>query len=283
MKRTLKLLFFIVMISVFMLLLMTLKVNAESTNIYLSETELTVSLNSIRFLTCKNTNGEKVVWASSNSNVATVDDGVVTGVGVGATKITATVGEQTATCDVTVVYADLTIMTNEGDYLSSTNLVMKEHPTEKLTVKIRDGRYEEVNDATVTWKSSNTNVVTVDNTGKITAVNVGTATITAEVAGVSDTCEVKVIAAPEFTDFSNAKYELLFDTATDLKISGIVPKDNIKNTYYYVITSDNTKPAIPINKNGSIDSLSESVEYFIVNTDENYIYDINIDKYVEID
>ena len=41
-------------------------------------------------------------WSSSDSNVVTVDDGVVTVVGLGTATITATCGEQAATCTVTV-------------------------------------------------------------------------------------------------------------------------------------------------------------------------------------
>ncbi len=50
----------------------------------------------------KGANGT-VVWASSNSTVATVKDGVVKGITLGTANITATVGAFTATCAVTVV------------------------------------------------------------------------------------------------------------------------------------------------------------------------------------
>lgn len=43
-----------------------------------------------------------ISWSSSNTSVATVADGVVTTVGLGAATITASCGEQTATCAVTV-------------------------------------------------------------------------------------------------------------------------------------------------------------------------------------
>lgn len=50
----------------------------------------------------KGANGT-VVWATSNSAVATVKDGVVKGITLGTANITATVGTFTATCAVTVV------------------------------------------------------------------------------------------------------------------------------------------------------------------------------------
>ena len=49
---------------------------------------------------------------------------------------------------------------------------------------------------TVTWTSSNTAVATVDNTGKVTAVATGTATITAKAGSKSATCVVTVENAP---------------------------------------------------------------------------------------
>ena len=46
-------------------------------------------------------------------------------------------------------------------------------------------------DKTVTWESSNTNVATVEN-GKIIAVGVGSATITAKSGNVQAVCTVRV-------------------------------------------------------------------------------------------
>lgn len=283
MKKMLKLLILIISISILMLLVMTTSVRAESESFSLSETNVTISLNSHKYLYYSNANGASVVWTSSDSDVATVDNsGTVTAVGIGTVTITATAGEQRATCQITVVYNGIEIRTNEDEYVSTVNLVMREHPNQTLKAKVTDLQLEEVINPAVTWKSSDTSVVTVDNSGKISAVSTGTVTITAEAAGVSDTCEVKVFAAPEFTDFSNAKYELLFDIDTDLKISGITPKDDEKNRYYYIITSSSTKPTIPIDESGSIDLYSDSIEYLIVNTEENYIYDRDIDKFVEL-
>ncbi len=49
---------------------------------------------------------------------------------------------------------------------------------------------------TITWKSSNTAVATVDTAGKVTAVATGTAIITATAGSKSATCNVTVEAAP---------------------------------------------------------------------------------------
>lgn len=51
---------------------------------------------------------DKVVWSSENDSIATVENGVVTAVGQGETTITATCGNQTASCKVIVNKAFLT-------------------------------------------------------------------------------------------------------------------------------------------------------------------------------
>ncbi|KZL94162.1 Ig-like domain-containing protein [Clostridium magnum] len=51
-----------------------------------------------------NTTTEAVIWTSSNLNVATVNNGVITAVGVGTAIITATTldGNKSDSCSVTV-------------------------------------------------------------------------------------------------------------------------------------------------------------------------------------
>lgn len=137
-------------------------------------------------------------------------------------------------------------------------------------------------DAVVTWKSSDTNVATIDKNGKITAVSVGKATITAEAGGVSETCEVNVLEAPQFTDFSNAKCELLFDINTNLKITDVIPNDNKGNQYYYIITPTNSKPTLTIRSNGNVDPTSENIHFMNINSNDNYIYAKDLDKYSEL-
>lgn len=56
-------------------------------------------------VTPSNATDPTVVWTSSNDNVATVSNGVVTGIGLGITTITAKAGEKTATCNIEVVSA----------------------------------------------------------------------------------------------------------------------------------------------------------------------------------
>lgn len=285
MKKNIRKKILILIIFTLILIGMSTIIKAEDTSFSLDQTTLSVKLNTSQYLYSKNKpSGETVTWTSSNPKVATVDNnGTVKGVSTGNATITATAGNQTTTCKVSVIYGDLTVKGNSISLFDTINLVLGEHPTETLKATVKDGKYEVVNNATVTWTSSNTSVAKVDSTGKVTAISAGKTNITASVAGQSATREVEVFAAPAFTDFSNAKYELLFDTSTDLKISGIKPKDNMKNNYYYIITSTNTKPNITIGKSGNIDfEKSKDVKNLNVNAKGNYIYSRNLDKYVEL-
>ena len=83
---------------------------AESITLNKSELTLTVGGNETLTATVTPTDTtDTVVWSSESDAVATVDShGNVNAVGVGETKITATAGEQKATCEVTVEAAPCT-------------------------------------------------------------------------------------------------------------------------------------------------------------------------------
>lgn len=51
---------------------------------------------------------DSISWATSNSNVVTVDGGVLSAVGIGTATITATCGSFSASCEITVTASELT-------------------------------------------------------------------------------------------------------------------------------------------------------------------------------
>lgn len=238
----------IVLSTILLLLALSSKVNSE-TNFSLEKDNYDIRLNGTTYIYYSGGTGE-ITWTSQDPSIATVEDGAVKGLKIGETTITAKRGDETASCQVKVIYNSIKIGGNQGASVSKVNLVLNEHDSETLYATVTDYAYENVNDAVVNWKSSDNSVVTIDaSSGKMKALKSGTSTITAEVAGASDTCEVTVFDAPAFTDFKNAKYETsLNDYTESLVISGVTPKDTIKNNYYYIITSSNNKPEIVTNK-----------------------------------
>ena len=126
-----------------------------------------------------------VFWLTSNEKVATVDDnGKVTAVGSGEAKITATAGGKYASCTVkvTVLVTGITLDKSELSMRVGDNPVT-------LVAKVTP---EGATDKTVTWRSSNEKVATVDANGKVTSVGNGTATITATAGGKTATCKLSV-------------------------------------------------------------------------------------------
>ncbi len=124
---------------------------------------------------------EDVVWTSNNEDAATVVDGVVTAVGKGVATITATAGELSASCVVTVNRPKATAIA-----LNAEALTLRVGNTAELTVSaIPEG--SEYGD--VVWSTSNDKVATVEN-GVVTAVGKGQATITATAGELSASCVV---------------------------------------------------------------------------------------------
>lgn len=133
---------------------------------------------------------KNVTWSSSNSEVATVDNGVVTAVSAGEAIITVTTedGAKTATCKVTVNAPQTVPVT--GVTLDKAELTLEKGSTGTLKATVEP---QNATNNTVTWSSSNPEFVTVAN-GTVTAVSAGTATITVTTADGNHkaTCAVTV-------------------------------------------------------------------------------------------
>lgn len=79
----------------------------------ISKSEVSIKVEETVTLTATSPDGSEITWSSSNPAVASVgNDGTVTGVSVGEAVITATAGEKSATCKVTVAAKEY----KDGDY-----------------------------------------------------------------------------------------------------------------------------------------------------------------------
>lgn len=165
-------------------------VTTSVTGISLSPTALTLEWGKTSSLTATisptNATNKTVHWSTSNSSVATVDNGVVKGVSAGTATITAMAedGGYKATCAVTVKVSPT------GVKLNTSSATLNVGKTTTLTSTISPSNATNKN---VTWSSSNTAVATVSG-GKVTAVANGTATITCKTAdgGYTAACTVTV-------------------------------------------------------------------------------------------
>ena len=141
------------------------RVTVEKTTVTLSKTTISMENGTEATLSATVSTGHDVVWRSSSSATVSVDeDGVIT-----------------AKCKVTVRRPTLS--------LSPTKLSLYPDDTYVLSARCSSNR-------PLTWRSSSSATVGVDENGRIYAYKKGTATITVKVDGVSRTCKVTVKAAP---------------------------------------------------------------------------------------
>ena len=163
-------------------------------------------------------------WTSSNTDVATVSEGNIKAIREGTATLTATSrdGGRTATCKVTVTSP---IVHVQSISLKTTSLTMR--PGDKTTVYAVYNP-SNVTDKVLTWTSSNTDVATVSE-GNVTAVGVGTATITAKSrdGGKTATCKVTV---------SDGTVKL---ESISLKTTSLSMKKGDKTTVYAVYNPSN--------------------------------------------
>ena len=129
-----------------------------------------------------------VEWTTSDRRVASVDEnGVIIGVAKGKATITCTAKDgsgKKATCAVTVKIPVYSITLNRAAATMTKGKVFQLKAT--IEPSLADNK-------AVTWKSSNTAVVTVDSTGRMTGVGKGTAVVTCTAkdgSGVKATCKV---------------------------------------------------------------------------------------------
>ena len=129
-----------------------------------------------------------VTWSSDNPDVATVDDvGKITALSAGTATITVTTvdGSFTASCVVTVT------IPVTGVTLDKETLTINKGESVSLIVTVLPA---DATNKSVTWNSDKPKIAKVDNTGKITALSVGKATITVTTkeGGFTATCAVTV-------------------------------------------------------------------------------------------
>ena len=131
----------------------------------------------------------EVDWESDNLNVATVDEkGLITAISHETCQIIATLGEASATCQVTV---ETPVIEAEQIIMNFDSVKLNIGKTLQLEATVLP---ENTTDKTLIWSSSDESVASVSETGLVFAVTVGTATITATCREVSANCEITVIS-----------------------------------------------------------------------------------------
>ncbi len=163
------------------------------TGITVNKTSMTITVGSTDQLAAtvepSNATDPGVSWASDTEGVAAVDEtGLVTAISEGTATITVTTtdGGHTATCEVTATTDTIPVT---GVFLNKSSTTITIGSTDQLAATVEPSN---ATDPGVSWASDTEGVAAVDETGLVTAISEGTATITVTTTdgGHTATCEV---------------------------------------------------------------------------------------------
>ncbi len=213
----------------------------------------------------ENASDKTLRWRSSNQSVATVsDDGTVTAVGEGTATITVTpTSGSPKTCVVTV-----TVVRPDSLTLSELPETIVEGDTFDLTYTFTPA---EAYTEGVEWTSSDETVATVDETGKVTTLAAGTATITLTLKDGSEnpkTASAEVVVDP----YIHAESVTLDQTLLELEagdtvqlIATVLPEDAMNKNVTW--TSD-AESFATVDENGLVTAITPGTAVITVTTED---------------
>jgi uncharacterized protein YjdB len=142
--------------------------------------------------------GRSITWSSASPTIASVDpSGLIAAIAPGTATITATSEGQSGTSAVTVVAAQVPVATVA---VTPASPVVVAGSTAQLTATATDANANVLTGRSVVWSSSAPTIATVDaNTGLVSGIAAGTATITATSEGQSGTAVITVTPPPVAT------------------------------------------------------------------------------------
>ena len=171
----------------------------------------TETINAI--ITPENATRKAITWTSSDTNVATVTNGVVKGISAGTAIITATTkdGNFTDTCEVTVTQNAVT-----GIRISEKLIDLGMENKKQITATVMP---DDATDKSVEWTSENPEIATVSDNGTITGKSYGRTVITATTTdgGYTAKCVVRVKPIDVF-DATGSNEFVLSNTDSETKL-----------------------------------------------------------------
>lgn len=182
-----------------------------------------------------NSKNKKVSWSSSNLDVVEVDEnGKLTAIAPGTAIITVTTDEggYMSTCAITVSKAKVKVT---GISLDRTFITLDKGNSTQLMAGVLPVN---ANNNKINWTSSNSNIVTVDENGKLTAVGFGDVVITAttEEGGYSKKCMVTVPEVIAVTGIELSSNELTIEKGITSKLEvKILPENATNKNFSYEI------------------------------------------------
>lgn len=189
-----------------------------------------------------NTTNQNIIWTSSNEEVVTVVNGLVSALSVGEALVTASNGDKSATCLVTVepilaqqvILQESSITVNVGSLYALTGIVLP----------------QDVTDATIVWNSLNEEVAAVAG-GIVRGLAPGTTIVTAACGNAVASCAVTVLQPATAISLNETSLNLQVGELFDL-IESVEPS----NTTDIVVWSSSDDNIAMVDENGIITALN---------------------------
>ena len=248
----------------------TVKVSRKTEKVILEQTEITIENGESFILSAKvlpeDATYKTLSWTTSDKEVAVVDEsGTVTAKGAGTSTITATTdqGGNKAVCHVTVTqkpnslsFAQPSVSLSEGAKATLTVSFLPLSTTEKGLI----------------WESSDETIATVKD-GVVTAVSLGTATITVKSTAddsVFTACEINVLrAAGSVTLDKNA---MTLTSGQESKLTAVIGPEGASNQAVTWTTSDESVAVV--DENGLVKAVDEGTALITVTTVDGGFVDV---------
>lgn len=222
-------------------------VNIAVKLVSLNKTVTTIVIGGSELLTAavlpENADDRTVTWSSSDPEVASVENGKVSALSLGEAVITATAGNLSAECTVTVKGPDVESVT-----LDMEELMIKKGQTAVLTATVTPA---DADFGSLLWESSDESVATVDN-GKVTAVEVGSAVIKVTAGNKTARCTVYVSDA-ETESITVSPKELTLKTGETAVIEATIYPEGSNIIYW---SSFDTSVAT-VDETGTVTAVAE--------------------------
>ncbi len=195
--------------------------------------------------------GQKVYWATSDKTVVSVEeDGTVTAHRVGEADITATAGNKSAICHVTVSVplTGLRLNISSLDLYVGVSATLQAIPVpEHVQVTVSP-----------TWTSSSSSVVQVSKDGVVTALSAGTAVVTASWGGYRASCKV---TCENRTDRPDASAARTFDTGDKESSEDNISTQTFDRTVYITYTSSGAQVEGDASRSVTVNGNDVTVRY----------------------
>ena len=213
--------------------------------------------------------GYSVFWYSDDKGIAAVDrnSGLVTGIGGGTASVFAFLRQNYflyAQSDITVTPPVASVVVTP----SQKSMIVGN--TFQFTATAKDATGNVLSGLTIIWSSDKTTVATVNQTGLVTAVGNGGATITATFEGVSGTANVTVTAKLDEVRFNITAdprwnvfqpYYIKAGGKVRLIVTGVDSAGNAITSGFHVnwsiYTDPSFAPIVTIDANGTITLINE--------------------------